>query len=78
MVTYKGDVVDKLKDSRTPNPFRLNGNGDTEQAVEMTICKGGQGIPIKQLKELFVKMILADKDLVAKIIKHEWVTHFFD
>ena len=77
MVTYKGNVLEKLKKCGTKAPFRLNENGDTEQAVEMQICKGAQGMPIEQLKEMFVASIFEDKSLIAKPIKHEWITHFF-
>ena len=70
-VVYRGDIAQKLKDSGTLCPYRVNDKGNTEQIVEM--FKGGDLIrEDDEMRDLAETMILADCDKMGKVIHYAW------
>lgn len=73
LIVYKGDVTPTLEASGSLCPFRLNGNGDTEQSVEVNRGLAAHGIPVDQFTSEAESFILDDARKNGRIKTHRWI-----
>jgi hypothetical protein len=73
LVTYKGDLTKKLKNSKTRCPFRLNSDGNTEQSIECFRGGASTGVSIIDMSRLMEPHILDECSQVGQVIAHKWL-----
>lgn len=72
IVTYAGDITDKLKVIGSRCPFRLNADGNTEQMVECFRGIGAGDTPIETLAKMIEPSILQDCANNGTVIGCRW------
>lgn len=73
LILYEGDITELLKASGSRCPFRLTGDGDTEQSVELTRGMAGINIPIEEFTQEAAPFILDDAKRNGRIKSHRWI-----
>jgi hypothetical protein len=76
VLTYKGDITQKLKDCATSCPFKIDGDGNTEQIVECFQGMAAADMSDDEFTKFATPIVLGDASKNGKILRHRWMPVF--